>query len=353
MDSAELTDALKTEARRLGFALAGVAPAIAPPEHGRLRAWVAAGCAGEMGFFASRAEAYTHPRHVLPGARSLLMLGLPYDAVEPCPAGPGQGRIARYAWGADYHGLIRARLDELARFLRRLAPDARTRGAVDTAPLLEREFGQMAGLGWIGRNTLLINPELGSWFFLAALLTTAALVPDGPCSPSREDGCGPCRACVEACPTGALSPDGQVDARRCVSYLTMIHAGPLPPELRAKLGDRLFGCDACQEVCPWNRAQSTPAPSVDAALSPMDGANPVDLVELLGLDDAAFRARFGPTPLGWAGRARVVRNACAILAHRPTPAARPALAARLAVETDPEVRRELEAALAATTSPRL
>jgi len=403
MDPVSLTDALVGEARRLGFALAGVAPAVRPPGLRRLGQWRAAGCAASMGHFAARAGAYAHPRHVLPGVRSILMLGLPYRTVEPEPTAPGQGRIARFAWGADYHGLIREKLRELVRLHRRLVPEARARGGVDTAPLSERTFGQMAALGWIGRNTTLIHPELGSWFFLAALLSTAQLevtvesgereaesgewkaeenaggLPGaravGKDLPRQENRCGTCRACLAACPTGALREDGLVDARRCLSYLTIEHDGPIPRELRPKLADRLLGCDACQEACPWNRGLSG-GPTAERALFPSNGAGVIDLGELLALDDAGFEARYGHTVLAHAGRARVLRNAAIVLGNRPAPgamsllvdrlgdpapqvrgaaawalgryAARPArqaLAARASAEQDPEVRCEIETAL--------
>ena len=171
-----------------------------------------------------RARAYEHPRHVLPGVRSLLMLAVGYRTAEPVAAGPGQGTVARVAWGADYHDLVRRRLRQLADLHRRLTPGAAVRGVVDTAPLLEREFAQLAGLGWFGKNTTLLNRQLGSWFVLAGLLSSEPLVYD---SPQQADLCGTCRKCLDACPTGALVEPYRLDARRCISYLTIEHRGPI------------------------------------------------------------------------------------------------------------------------------
>ncbi len=205
MNAASLTAALKEESLRLGFDLAGATPAQASPDFDRLQQWVAAGYAGEMQYFTERLDACRHPAQLLDGAKGILMLGTNYRTVEP--AEPIQSRarrsrlarVSRYAWGQDYHEVIRRRLHNLADFHRRLTPAARVRGVVDTAPLLERQFGRLAGLGWIGKNTLLINQQFGSWFFLAALLTTAELDYDEPAA----DHCGSCRACLDACPTGA------------------------------------------------------------------------------------------------------------------------------------------------------
>jgi epoxyqueuosine reductase len=186
-DPATLTSALKSEAARLGFALAGACPAVTPTGIHRFHEWLAAGYAGEMEYLPRRKAAYEHPRHVLEGARSLLLLAMNYRTAEPAPIAPGQGRVSRYAWGEDYHDLIHERLKRLAEFLRSQSPGAAVRGVVDTAPLLEREFAQLAGLGWIGKNTLLLNKRLGSWFFLAALATDAILEYDDP---HAVDHCG-------------------------------------------------------------------------------------------------------------------------------------------------------------------
>ena len=378
-DRAQLTAALKTEAARLGFALAGACPAVTPTGMHRFHEWLAAGYAGEMEYLARRQTAYEHPRHVLEGARSLLLLAMNYRTTEPPPTAPGFGRISRYAWGGDYHDLIHERLRRLADFLRRQSPGAAVRGVVDTAPLLEREFAELAGLGWIGKNTLLLNKRLGSWFFLAALATDAILEYDAP---HAADHCGACRACLDACPTQAFVAPYVLDSRRCISYLTIELKGGVPEELRRGVGDWLLGCDVCQEVCPWNRRG--PA-SDEPAFQPAPDHHPLDLVALFELDDEAFRRRFRRTPL-WRPKRRgilrnaaialgnqrsasgvpalvrglhdsepVVRGACAwALGQFTVPEAQAALDERLAIETDDDVRRELLAALRAnlTGEPR-
>jgi epoxyqueuosine reductase len=219
----------------------------------------------------------------------------------------GQARVSRYAWGDDYHTIIRHRLRRLCDFHDKLLPAAQARGVVDTAPLLERQFGRLAGLGSIGKNTSLINPLFGSWFHLAALLTTEELEYDPPCTVDR---CGSCRACLDACPTGALIEARRIDARKCLSYLTIESRDPMPASLRRACGNRIFGCDACQEVCPWNHR--TPATS-ESAFSPGPGMNPVDLSDLVELDDGAFCDRFRHTSLWRAKRAGIFRNAAVVL----------------------------------------
>jgi epoxyqueuosine reductase len=366
MTPSSLSAALKEEAARLGFDLAGATAATRPPGIDRFQQWLAAGHVGQMAYLADRAEAYADPQHVLDGARSILMLGANYRSVEPLPAQPGQARVSRYAWGTDYHELIRRRLRRLADFHRRLVPAARVRGVVDTAPLAERQFAQLAGLGWIGKNTLLLNRQFGSWLFLAALLTTEELAYD---QPHARGYCGSCRACLDACPTGALVEAYRLDARKCMSYLTIELRGQVPAEFRQPIGDRLFGCDTCQEVCPWNRR--TPV-TAEEGFRPRPGMNPVELAGLFALDEDAFRGRFRHTPLWRAKRPGLPRNAAVVLGNRPHPAALPsllqgledpeptvrgacawalgryadyaarqALRERLPVESDPDVRAEI------------
>jgi epoxyqueuosine reductase len=320
MDAGETTVRLKQEAARLGFSLSGVAPAVTPTGAARLDGWLAAGYAGQMHYLADRREAYEHPRHVLDGARSVVMLAMEYRSAEPVPPQPGEGRVSRYAWGAtDYHELIRERLHQLADHLRGWSPAAQVRGVVDTAPLLEREFAQLAGLGWIGKHTLLLNRERGSWFFLAALVTDLELAYD---QPQETDHCGTCRACLDACPTDAFPQPYVLDATRCISYLTIELKAAIPPELRSGVGEWLFGCDVCQEVCPWN---SHAEPSRERLFEPLAENNPIDLIRLFELDEAAFRARFRHTPLWRPKRRGILRNAAIVLGNRPTPAALPAL----------------------------
>ncbi len=319
MTHAEITADLKAEARRLGFDLCGVCPAVAPPGVERFSQWLAAGYAGQMHYLPDRAEAAADPQFVLDGARSIVMLAMNYRISDAQPPQPGQGRVSRYAWGGDYHDLIRSRLTQLGDWLRDRCPTAQVRGVVDTAPLLEREFAQLAGLGWIGKNTLLLNKQLGSWFFLAALLTDVELQFDAP---HETDHCGTCRACLDACPTGAFVDAYVLDARRCISYLTIELREPIPEPLRERVGDWLFGCDVCQDVCPWNHRAPL---SQEVAFQPADGMNPIDLIALFDLDEAAFRARFRHSPLWRAKRRGLLRNAAIVLGNQRDTAALPAL----------------------------
>ncbi|MEX2121026.1 MAG: tRNA epoxyqueuosine(34) reductase QueG [Pirellulales bacterium] len=370
MDPRQLTDRLKEEASRTGFSLAGACPAVTPRGIHRFHEWLDRGYAGQMHYLADREQAYSHPKLVLDSARSLLLLAMNYRTAEPAATRAGQGRVSRYAWGGDYHDLIHQRLRRLLQVFHQLAPQASARGVVDTAPLLEREFAQLAGLGWIGKNTLLLNKNLGSWFFLAALVTDQELAYD---EPHETDHCGTCRACLDACPTQAFVEPYVLDSRRCISYLTIELRTSVPGELRAGVGDWLLGCDVCQEVCPWNHR----APTADEpALQPADGMNPLDLAGLFDLDEAAFRRRFRHTPLWRPKRRGILRNAAIVLGNHPRAEALPALVhglsdseplvrgacawalgryvqgqaraallARLACEPDPLVRTEIEQAL--------
>jgi epoxyqueuosine reductase len=306
----ELTARLKAEARRLGFTLVGVCPAIAPTGATRLAEWLDRGYAGEMAYLATRKQAYEHPRYVMEATRSIVMLGLPYATTAPRPVCTGEGRVSRYAWGnADYHDVIHDKLKCLIGSLQQVEPEAKARGVVDTAPLLEREFAQLAGLGWVGKHTLLINKPEGSYFFLAALLTDCELSYD---EPFGADHCGTCRACLDACPTQAFPQPYVLDASRCISYLTIELRTPVPHDLRSGMGEWLFGCDVCQEVCPWN--QRAPV-SEERAFQPAD-TNPIDLAELFYLDDATFRARFRATPLWRPRRRGIFRNAAIVLGNQ-------------------------------------
>ncbi len=265
-----------------------------------------------MQYLARRRDAYEHPRHVLKSVRSVVMLGMNYRTADP-PAelAPGQARVSRYAWGAgDYHDLIRDRLRQLADVLHEHVPGCRTRGVVDTAPLLERDFARLAGLGWFGKNTMLINKQQGSWMFLAALLTDVELTPDQPHETSH---CGTCTRCLDACPTDAFPEPFVLDATKCISYLTIeLRDRPIPEEHRAGCGEWLFGCDICQDVCPWNRKAPL---STEPAFEPLPRLCPADAVELLSLDEVAFEARFANSPLARAGRSGLLRNACIVLGN--------------------------------------
>lgn len=316
MTRQSLTEHLKQEAARLGFQRVGVCPAVTPTGIHRFHQWLEAGFAGEMTYLPDRSAAYEHPRHVLEGARSLLVMAMNYRTDPPRPVQTGQGIVSRYAWGSnDYHDLIHDRLKQLRRTMLRCVPHARVRGVVDTAPLLEREFAQLAGLGWIGKNTLLLNTQIGSWFFLAALLTDVELEYD---EPATTDHCGTCTACLDACPTGAFPRPYVLDATRCISYLTIELRGSVPEPLRAGMGDWLFGCDVCQEVCPWNRRAPL---SDEPAFQPDEASNPVALAALFELTDEAFRQRFRKTPLWRSKRRGILRNAAIVLGNQRDPSA--------------------------------
>ena len=319
-----LTTDLKAEAHRLGFELVGVAPAVSPGGVSALHAWLDRGFAGEMQYLERRRDAYAHPEHVLPSVRSVLMLGLNYRSQDPAPSEPGQGQVSRYAWGTtDYHSVLRGRLKRLGQYLKQHVPEAKSRGIVDTAPLLERDFARLAGLGWFGKNTLLINKRQGSWFFLAALLTDQELVYDVPHETSH---CGTCTRCLDACPTDAFDGPYVLDARKCISYLTIELRGPIPEPLRAGLGDWLFGCDVCQDVCPWNRKAPR---TVDPIFQPRSDLRPVDARQLLRLTADEFSARFAETPLARPGRAGILRNAAIVLGNSGDADAVPDLIAAL------------------------
>ncbi len=328
MDTEALTQWIKQTSLAAGFSSVGVTPALAATGTAQLDEWLAAGYAGTMTYLADRRDAYEHPQSVLDGVRSLVMLALDYRTTEPSPTADGYGRVSRYAWGhEDYHDVIHSKLKQLiATFSERL-PQARFRGVVDTAPLLEREFAQAAGLGWIGKHTLLLNRQQGSWFFLAALLTDVQLAYNAQ---PATDHCGTCTACLDVCPTDAFPQPHVLDASKCISYLTIEHREPIAEQLRDKMGAWLFGCDLCQDVCPWNN--KAPRAS-EPRFEPAANANPMELASLFSLDDNAFRARFRHTPLWRPKRRGMLRNAAIVLGNRPVRSALPALVLGL---NDPE-----------------
>lgn len=319
----QLTSDLKAAAADLGFPLAGICPAVTPAEAiQRLRQWLAAGYAGEMSYIGERLPAYADPNRVLDGARSVVMLAFPYRTAEPATLQAGEGRIARYAWGeADYHDVLHHKLKQLGEWLQERAPEAKIRGVVDSAPIMEREFAELAGLGWIGKNTLLLNRTWGSYFFIAALLTDLELTYD---QPFAADHCGTCRACLDACPTDAFPSPYLLDATRCISYLTIELREAIPEHLRADMGDWVFGCDVCQDVCPWNRRM--PESTADQIpFGPLTDTNPIALLPLFGLSDEQFRERFRRTPLWRAKRRGILRNAAIALGNQRCHAALPQL----------------------------
>lgn len=319
-----LVTALKAEAHQLGFAHCGIAPAT-EQDLTHFDEWLARGHAGDMHYLHKHRDARQHPNSILEGCRNVVMLAAEHDSSE-CNPPRHHGRVARYARGPDYHNVLRKRLNALGDWLQVQCPGERSRGVVDTAPLLERDFARRAGLGWIGKNTMLIHPRHGSFLMLAALLTTAVLPAD---TPFDGEHCGTCTACLSACPTHAFTVPGRLDATRCISYLTIEHRGAIPLHLRDGLGDWLHGCDVCQEVCPWNRFAGA------AVRLPHDPSlASLDCIELLSLDDATFRHRFRGTPLFRDKRSGLLRNACIVLGNSRDAAAIPALE-RATSDADP------------------
>jgi len=321
---AQLAERVKATGRRLGFDLVAIGPAD-PPDHGRaFEAWLDAGYAGTMAYLERGRAKRLDPRQVLPGARAVIAAALNYYQ-GPDAAGPAHA--SRYAWGDDYHAVMEPRLHALLDDLAGAAPGVTGRVYVDTGPVLERDLAARAGLGWLGKNTMLLHPALGSWFFIGVVLTTAELAPDAP----LPDRCGSCTQCLEACPTQAFVAPYVLDARRCVSYLTIEHRGPIPRELRAPIGTWAFGCDVCQAVCPWNRRAPITAEAAFAA------RELPALAELVTLTEEAFQARLRGSPLRRARRRGLARNAAVALGNGAGPAATGALRAALD-DPDPDVR---------------
>jgi epoxyqueuosine reductase len=319
---------LRNQARSLGFSLVGIARAHDADDFLHFQEWLASGYAGTMSYMERDAEARRSPTSILTEVRSVVMVALAYGESrdEESEARNAKeaiiGKVARYAHGPDYHIVLRAKLKELLAWVQGHRPNCRGRAVVDTAPLLERDFARRAGLGWIGKNTMLINKHRGSYFFLGALLLDFDLTPDDPHTGFH---CGTCRACLDACPTDAFPTPGVLDARRCISYLTIEHRGSAPPDLRFGVGDWLFGCDVCQEVCPWNRRDESKPETIDAT-------------EVLSLSEASFRERFGGSALERTRRRGLVRNAAIVLGNTADERALPAL--RRAATDDDEIVRD-------------
>lgn len=343
MTSDSLSQQLKDLGLELGFAQIGIAPAVMPSGFHRLLQWINNDYSAGMKWIELRKDAYRHPAGVMPGTRSIIMAAMNYhDGSTPTDG----GRVARYAWGsADYHDVLKPRLRQLADLLRTEMPNARSRVVIDTAPLLERDFGRLAGLGWFGKNTMLISRSIGSWFFLGAVLTDLELDYDRPV---EHNFCGSCTRCLDACPTAAFPEPGVLDARRCISYLTIEHRKEsVPHELRGGMGDWLFGCDICQEVCPWNRF----APDTTLReFQQISALNAVDCCELLTLSAAQFETRFKTTPLSRPGRAGLLRNAAIVLGNSGNPSAEPTLTAALG-DVEPMIRGAAAWALGRLQTP--
>jgi epoxyqueuosine reductase len=306
-EALQLTGRLAETARSHGFVAFGVARADAAPKtHARLAAWLADGCHGDMLWMESRADERGSPAGLWPDVRSVIMLGMSYaPATDPLAlaAAPARGRISVYAQGGDYHDVIKRALKAVARDMLALAPDAALKVFVDTAPVMEKPLAEAAGLGWQGKHTNLVSRDHGSWLFLGAIYTSIDLAPSAP----GRDRCGSCDACQRACPTNAFPAPYRLDARRCISYLTIEHKGPIPVDLRAGIGNRIYGCDDCLAVCPWNKFADT-AHRHRAFLPRAELAAP-SLGDLLALDDAGFRRVFAGSPIKRIGRGRMVRNA--------------------------------------------
>jgi len=341
--------ALVDRARDEGFAAAGVTrPDAIPRAAARLRAFVAAGRHGQMGWMAERMAWRGDPAALWPDARSVIMLAEPYTPDhDPLETLQRQDRaaISVYAQGRDYHDLVKKRLKRLGRWLlaQPEADAAAIKVFVDTAPVMEKPLAQAAGLGWQGKHTNLLGRDLGNFFFLGAIFTTLDLPPDAP----EDERCGTCTACLDICPTDAFPAPFQLDARRCISYLTIEHAGPVDEALRPKLGNRIFGCDDCLAVCPWNKFAAT---AREARYAARDDLRAPPLAELAALDDAGFRARFAGSPIKRTGRDRFVRNVVYAIGNSGDPAlaenVRP-----LTSDADPTVRDAARWALRRLSRP--
>jgi epoxyqueuosine reductase len=339
-----MQERLRQAGLALGFTRVGFAPAERPTHADAYLRWLEDGHHGEMAWMA-RPDAVRRrldPREALPGCRTVIVATLSYastsddrsdeDRGDDPGAGLARPIVARYARGRDYHDWFEERLDALAEEVLALDPDAAVKRYVDYGPVLERDHAQRAGLGWIGKNTMLIDPDLGSWLLLGELLTTLEIAPDEPFLPDR---CGTCRRCIDACPTDAILEHRAVDARRCISYLTIELRGPIPVELRPAIGTRVFGCDICQDVCPWN---ADPVPGSPEALT---GGKPVGFPALrawaeglLGLDEDSYHDACRGTPLSRPGRDAMLRNLCVGLGNSGEEEAAPVLRRCLADESE-------------------
>jgi epoxyqueuosine reductase len=317
--------AIQTEALGLGFDACRIARVDAPwPAAARLAEFVGAGRHGTMAWIERTAGRRSHPRAMWPEARSAILLGLNYGPDHDPLAALGEksrAAISVYAQGDDYHELIKKRLKRLAGAVQ-AGLGGEVKVFVDTAPLMEKPLAEAAGLGWQGKHTNLVSREFGSWLFLGVVLTSLALEPDA----AGEDHCGACRACLDICPTGAFPAPYQLDARACLSYLTIEHAGPIPERYRAQLGNRIYGCDDCLAVCPWNKFAKE---SHESALHAREALRSPPLADLAGLDDAAFRALFARSPVKRIGRDRFVRNVLYAIGNSGDAGLIPAATARL------------------------
>jgi epoxyqueuosine reductase len=371
-NAAVLSAQIKAEAQRLGFALVGISPVKIPLHEESFAQWLRKGLGGELGYMKRTEALRRDPKKLVPWATSVISVGMNYFAPLPRPEAPDDSRgwISRYAWGDDYHDLVKQRLNLLFEKIREIyAGPVEGRAFVDSGPVLERAIAGIAGIGWIGKNTHLISPQRGSWFFLGELFLSVELSYDRPI----RDRCGQCDLCLKACPTGAFVGPYILDARRCISYLTIELKGAIPRHLRPLMGNHVFGCDICQEVCPYNVKAK---PTGEEAFQPRDGLYAPELIPLLSLTEEEFRRRFKGSPILRAKRRGFLRNVAVALGNLKsreavpalkralddeeplvrqhvawalsqigTQKSREALTEHLDVESDPEVREEIKEAL--------
>ncbi len=367
-----LTACIKAEAQRLGFALVGVSPVHAPPHQESFAQWLRRGLGGELGYLKRTEALRRDPQKLVPWAVSVVSVGMNYYTPlrRPARSSKMRGWISRYAWGDDYHDLMKQKLGSLLDRIREIHPGpVEGKAFVDSGPVLERDLAGVAGIGWIGKNTHLISPRRGSWFFLGELFLSLELDSDRP----LRDRCGKCDLCLKACPTGAFVGPYVLDARRCISYLTIELKGVIPLHLRPLMGNHIFGCDICQEVCPYNVKAR---PTEESAYQPREGLYAPALIPLLSMNEEEFCGRFRGSPVLRAKRRGFLRNVAVALGNLKNPAAVPALIRalqdheplvrrhaawalgeigsleaiqglneRLAKETDREVREEMEGAI--------
>lgn len=338
--SAVFSARIKEEAQKLGFDLVGISPVHAPPHEDSFARWLRRGLGGEMGYLKRTEELRRDPKKLVPWAASVVSVGMNYYTAMPrLPVEEGsRGWISRYAWGDDYHDLMRQRLEALLETFREICPEpVEGKVFVDSGPVLEREFAGIAGVGWIGKNTHLISPRRGSWFFLGELFLGIELSYDRPI----RDRCGKCDLCLKACPTGAFVGPYVLDARRCISYLTIELKGAIPVHLRPLVGNHIFGCDICQEVCPYN---AKAAATQEEAFGPRDGLYAPELIPLLSLTEEDFRRRFRGSPILRAKRRGFLRNVAVALGNLKCREAVPALIKALG-DPEPLVRQHAAWAL--------
>jgi epoxyqueuosine reductase len=341
-----LTQAVKARARELGFALVGVTTPDPPPHLDVYERWLEAGRQGEMTYLGTEGarQRRADPRLILPECRSILVLGASYTPPGSAPSEAGVGRVAAYAWGEDYHEVFPERLKAIVKFIEvQVGKPVPNRWYTDTGPILERELAQRAGLGWIGKNTCLIHPRLGSYFLLAEILLGVELEAE---TPFEADHCGSCTRCIDACPTGCILPDRTLDARRCISYLTIEKKGVIPSELRSLVRNWIFGCDICQQVCPWNLRFARAAGEPDFA--PRPGVPEPSLVEEMHLSVETFNRKFKGSPVKRAKRRGYLRNVAVALGNGGQAGAIPALTFALNNDPEPLVRAHTAWALGRT-----